>query len=98
MIGICRRILDAMLKQDRNKLTHDSLITFMAEVSAIVNSRPLLPVSTDPENPEVLSPSVLLTQKKHQNDSCSFPQFGTKEMLCTQCKLVQGLADEVWKR
>ncbi|VDI02048.1 Hypothetical predicted protein [Mytilus galloprovincialis] len=35
----------------------------MAEVSAIVNSRPLVPVSTDPENPLILTPAMLLTQK-----------------------------------
>ncbi len=33
------------------KLTHEVLITFMAEVSAIVNARPLIPVSTNPEAP-----------------------------------------------
>ncbi|XP_056017291.1 uncharacterized protein LOC130053762 [Ostrea edulis] len=98
MIGTCRRILDNMLMQDRNKLTHDSLVTLMAEVSAIVNSRPLLPISTDPENPEILSPSVLLTHKKGQNDTCPFPQFGTKDMLRSQWKLVQGLADEFWSK
>ncbi len=35
----------------------------MAEVTAIINARPLLPVSADPEQPFILSPSVLLTQK-----------------------------------
>ena len=98
MIGICRRVLDDMLIQEKHKLTHDSLVTLMAEVSAIVNSRPLLPISTDPENPEVLSPSVLLTHKKGQNDITSLPQFGIKDMLRSQWKLVQGLADEFWSR
>ncbi len=35
----------------------------MAEVSAIMNSRPLTPVSIDPEAPKILSPSMILTQK-----------------------------------
>lgn len=51
MIGVVRRILDSML-------THDVLTTFTAEVSAMVNSRPLVPVSSDPENPTVLSPTM----------------------------------------
>lgn len=39
------------------------LSTFTAEVSAIMNARPLIPVSTDPESPLILTPSVLLTMK-----------------------------------
>ncbi|VDI07434.1 Hypothetical predicted protein [Mytilus galloprovincialis] len=64
MIGITRRILDSMLLNAAGRsLTHDVLNTLMAEVSAIVNSRPLVPVSTDPENPLILTPAMLLTQK-----------------------------------
>lgn len=64
MIGIVRRILDSMMLQVSNKpLTHEVLVTFMAEASAIVNARPLVPVSTDPDMPQILSPAMLLTQK-----------------------------------
>ncbi len=35
----------------------------MCEVTAIVNARPLVPVSTDPEAPLILTPATLLTQK-----------------------------------
>ncbi|VDI78171.1 Hypothetical predicted protein [Mytilus galloprovincialis] len=62
MVGITRRILDSMLLNAAGRsLTHDVLNTLMAEVSAIVNS--LVPVSTDPENPLILTPAMLLTQK-----------------------------------
>ncbi|VDI24075.1 Hypothetical predicted protein [Mytilus galloprovincialis] len=45
MIGITRRILDSMLLNAAGRsLTHDVLNTLMAEVSAIVNSRPLVPI------------------------------------------------------
>jgi hypothetical protein len=64
MIGMVRKILDSMLLEPVNRnLTHDILSTLMAKVSAIVNSRPLASVSTDPDSPFVLSPNVLLTQK-----------------------------------
>ena len=64
MIGIARRILDSMLSDLASKqLTHKVLSTLMAEVTAIVNNRPLIPVSNDPEAPEILTPSILLTQK-----------------------------------
>ena len=58
MIGMTRKILDAMLHELPTKqLTHQVITTLMAEVSTIMNSRPLAPVSTDPEAPEILSPS-----------------------------------------
>lgn len=64
MIGIARRILDSMLLQvSHSKLTHEVLVTLMAEVAAIINARPLVPVSSDPEAPLILTPSTFLTQK-----------------------------------
>ncbi|XP_068228006.1 uncharacterized protein [Palaemon carinicauda] len=65
MIGITRTILDSMLLNNTGKsLTHDVLKTFMTEVSVIINSTPLVPWSTDPENPLILTPAMLLTQKR----------------------------------
>ncbi|XP_056006838.1 uncharacterized protein LOC130050616 [Ostrea edulis] len=64
MIGIALRILDSiLLTESKRNLTHDVLNTLMAEVSAIMNSRPIVPVSTDPSQPTVLSSYILLTQK-----------------------------------
>jgi hypothetical protein len=65
MIGIVRRIIDSMLL-DSKHLTHEVLSTFMAEICAIVNARPIVAVSSDVEDPQVLSPSTLLTQKTVQ--------------------------------
>ena len=59
LIGVARRILDSMLL-DVSNLTHEILVTLMAEISAIVNSRP---VSYDKEFPEILCPATLLTHK-----------------------------------
>lgn len=64
MIGIARRILGAMLTDTKHgKRTHEVLATIMAEVMAIMNSRPLVPVSSDVETPFILSLQMLLTQK-----------------------------------
>ncbi|XP_056879986.1 uncharacterized protein LOC130520291 [Takifugu flavidus] len=96
MIGIARRILDSMFLQDKVHLTHEVLCTVMAEVTAIINARPLLPVSSDPENPFILSPSMLLTQK-----SCLPPPPGTfldKDLYIKQWRQVQALADQFWTR
>ncbi|XP_041424892.1 uncharacterized protein LOC121395423 [Xenopus laevis] len=98
MIGIARRILDSMLAQGKNvRLSHEVLITLLAEVTAIMNARPLVNISMDPEKPEVLTPGMLLTQK-----ACpiSAPpgEFTLKDLYKCQWKQVQNLADTFWKR
>lgn len=98
MIGVARRILESMLLQaGRVQLTHEILTTFLAEVTAIINARPLVPVSSDPEHPHILSPSILLTQKSR---ACIPPlsDCNPREMLKYQWKRVQVLAGEFWNR
>lgn len=98
MIGIARRILDSMLLQaTSSKLTHEVLYTFMAEVSAIINNRPLIPVSTDPANPFILTPTTLLTQK---TGASSIPpgDFGKPDLYKQQWRMVQSLANTFWNR
>ena len=64
LIGFTRHILDAVLSQtEQTRLTHEVLSTVMAEVMAIINARPLVPISTDPDSPGILTPAMLLTQK-----------------------------------
>lgn len=98
MIGIAKRILNSMLLQHGStKLTHEVLTTFLAEVAAIVNNRPLVPVSTDPEDPVLLTPSTLLTQKM---GSVPAPagDFTTKDISRRQWRHVQHLAQTFWNR
>ncbi len=98
MIGVARRILDAMLLQHSPaRLTHEVLVTFMAEVSAIVNARPLTAVSTDPEQPMILTPAMLLTQKV---GAPPVPpgQFEDHDLCRAQWRRVQYLANVFWGR
>ncbi|XP_050419153.2 uncharacterized protein LOC126832434 [Patella vulgata] len=98
MIGITRRILDSMLAEVSSKyLTHEVLVTFMAEVTAIVNARPIVPVSTDTQSPAILSPQTLLTQKV---DHITQPlgQFNIKDLYKSQWRAVQSMADTFWNR
>jgi len=64
MIGVARRILDSILLDKSSKqLTQKVLSTFISEVCAIVNARPIVPVSSDTEFPFILTASTLLAQK-----------------------------------
>ena len=97
MIGVARKILDSMFLQlGTSKLTHEALTTLMAEVAAIINARPLIPVSTDPDDPLILTPATLLTQK------VSLPSAPVgdwvKDLHKSQWRQVQHLAQTFWDR
>ncbi|XP_038565562.1 uncharacterized protein LOC119896143 [Micropterus salmoides] len=96
MIGVARRILDSMFLQHNTRLTHEVLCTLMAEVTAIMNARPLLPVSADPENPFILSPSMLLTQKTGAPPPPG--EFSDKDLYTKQWRQVQALANQFLTR
>ncbi|KAJ7993986.1 hypothetical protein DPEC_G00261260 [Dallia pectoralis] len=97
MIGVARKILDSMFLQlGTSKLTHETLATLMAEVAAIINARPLIPVSTDPDDPLILTPATLLTQK------VSLPSAPVgdwvKDLHKCQWRQVQHLAQTFWNK
>lgn len=98
--GILERILDSMLsKIHEGNLTYDVLATFMAEVSAIINNRPLVSVSTDAVTPFILTPATLLTQKTP--DACvarNLGEFTDKDLYKSEWKRVQVLSDRFWTR
>ena len=63
-IGTIRHVLNAMiLELGGSQLTHELLVTLMAEVTAIVNARPITTVPSDTDEPQPLSPAMLLTMK-----------------------------------
>ena len=84
MIGVTRRILDAMLRDVSTKdITHDVLTTLMA--------------FPDPDNPSLLSPATLLTQKQ-DHVTVSIDKLNTRDMYAKQWKHVQVLAELFWSR
>ena len=63
-IGTIRCILDAMFAElGSHQLTHKLLVTLMVEVTAIVNAQPISAIPRDRDEPQQLSPSMLLTMK-----------------------------------
>lgn len=97
MIGIARRILDSMFLQLKDKLTHEVLVTFMAEVAAIINARPLVPVTTDPDESFILTPAALLTQKVNVV-AAPAGEFGVADLYKCQWRQVQHLSNTFWDR
>ena len=78
-------------------MNDEMLRTVMSEVQAILNSRPLTPVSSDPKDLEPLTPNHLLLLRANPNLP---PGIFTKED--TYCKRrwrqVQYISDVFWKR
>ncbi|XP_067282594.1 uncharacterized protein [Pseudorasbora parva] len=96
LIGVARRILESLLLENGTRLTHEVLCTLMAEVTAIMNARPLVPVSNDPEDPFILTPSMLLTMKVGTPPPPG--DFMDRDLLTKQWRQVQALSNMFWRR
>lgn len=91
LIGVARRILDPLFHEKCICLTHEVLCTLMAEMTVIINARPLIPVSNYPEDPFILSPSILLTKKVGVPPMPG--NFTDKDLRTKQWRQVQVLAN-----
>ncbi|CAC5383480.1 unnamed protein product [Mytilus coruscus] len=59
-----RKEAEALVLRETQSQYYSNEIDFLkSEVCCIVNSRPIIAVSSDPESPTILSPNTLLTQK-----------------------------------
>ena len=98
-IGTIRRVLDAMfLELGGSQLTHELLVTLMAEVTAIVNARPITTVPSDTDEPQPLSPAMLLTLKTRPLGPPP-GEFVTADLYSRRrWRRVQYLADQFWVR
>ena len=92
-------MLSSLLQHNSEQLDDGSLRTLMCEAEAIVNSRPLtVNQLTDPDSPEPLTPSHLLTMKSKV--LLSPPgKFEPADMYARKrWRRVQHLANEFWTR
>ena len=95
LIRSIRKILDALM--DLQPLTDETSQTLMCEVEAIINNRPLTPVSADHRDLEPLTPNhILLLQEgpPGQIASCTNGDLIGRKMW----KQAQYLADQFWRR
>ena len=96
-IGTIRRVLDGMLLElGRAQLTHELLVTLMAEVTGTVNSRPIATVPSDVHKPQPLTPTMLLTMKSRP--LAPIPGHFVRQDLyaCNWWRKTQYLADQFW--
>ncbi|KAK3734270.1 hypothetical protein QZH41_008857, partial [Actinostola sp. cb2023] len=93
-----RRIMNTCLpcRRQNQLLDEETLLTTLCEVERIINDRPLTPLSNDPKDMEVLTPSSLLLLR--QNHSVPPCDVGDSIKLKERWKLAQQLADSFWKR
>ncbi len=79
------------------RLTYEELNTFLAQVEAVLNSRPLCAQSSDPNDLQPLTPGHFLTQKPL--NSCPDPDLSHLKLnTLSRWQLVQRLNAEFWKR
>ena len=96
-IGTIRRVLDVMFAELASaELTHELLVTLMAEVTAIVNARPIALVPTDVDEPQPLSPSMLLTMKTRPAGTSPGVFVPTDLYAHRRWRRVQYLANQFW--
>jgi hypothetical protein len=95
MVQSVKKALYAVLKEKapRDEVLH----TLIVEAEHIVNSRPLTFVSSDPDDPEAITPNHFLIGRSSNNQS---PGVFDEADLCLrrQWRISQRLTDHFWKR
>lgn len=82
------------LELESSQLTHELLVTLMAEVSAVVNARPTSTIPSDVDEPQPLSPAMLLTMKSRRFGPPPGEFVPSDVYARRQRKRVQYLADQ----
>ena len=100
-IGALKRVLEGTLVlMGPRRLNYDELHTFVVEAASIVNSTPLWEVSDDPNDPQPLTPAMLLTLRDSPHPAPP-EEFSEDDMLTygkSRWRRVQYLADQFWVR
>lgn len=80
------------------QLTHKLVVTLMAEVTGIVNSRPIATLPSDVDEPQPLTPTMVLTMK--MRPLTPPPGHFVRQDLyaCRWWRRAQYLADQFWLR
>lgn len=100
MGGIWERLIRSVknsfytILQNRT-LKDELLLTLFAEVESIINARPIIKVSTDPNDLEALTPNHFIMGSS--NRDCSYSTIEDSNLRC-QWRKAQQIANEYWRR
>nr|CAH7719124.1 unnamed protein product [Callosobruchus chinensis] len=79
------------------KLTYEEFLTILTQVEACVNSRPLYPMSPEPDDPMPLTPAhFLIGEPLTSVPTPDYTQI--KDNLLSRHKLTQKLTQNIWRR
>ena len=95
LIRTVRKVLCAVLNPNV-RLTDDVLQTALTEAEGIVNSRPLVAASSDPEDCDPITPNHLLLLRG--NYSLPWSVCNADHVYRRQWRLAQHITDQFWKR
>ncbi|XP_066596562.1 uncharacterized protein [Prorops nasuta] len=105
-IGANRKLREiyALLETNEHKLkleiffvTFEELCTFATEIEAILNSRPLYPISSDPNDPMVLTPAHCLVGKSLK----ALPELDVSSVpgnCLTSWQMIVKVRQDFWKK
>jgi hypothetical protein len=97
LIRSVRAVLKPLLDEFGTRLDDEALVTLFCEAESVVNSRPITPVSNDPNDLAALSPQQILTLRA--TDEVPSGQFEECDVYSRKrWKQVQYLSDLFWER
>ena len=75
-------------------LSYEEFLTVINQIEAVLNARPLFPLSNDPNDPTAITPAHFLVG----DTMLSLPQNETRDTnMNTRSRLIQKLHDDFWK-
>ena len=94
LIRLIRRVLSAVIRN--TVLDDERLVTVFCEVEAIINTRPITPISSEPQDAEPLTPNHLLLLR----GAATLPPgvFSMRDVYTRRWRHVQHLANRFWLR
>jgi len=100
-IASVRRVLEASFALTSNRsLSRDEFCTFLAESSSIINHTPMWSTSSNPNDPNPLTPSMLLTLREASSDNTR-DEYAEADLLAygsRRYRRIQYLSDQFWIR